>query len=102
MLLKPQNFRSSEARENRIANCFNRFFWTSKLFRDFVALCRGGCVAPQFCRPNDLAICVQRHKAMLLTAHANGFDFTAGCSGLAQCATDAAGRGFAPCMRMLL
>ena len=101
MLFQPENLRGRETGQDGVAQRANGFLQPAKPLRDFVALRGGGGVAPQFRRANDLACLIQRHKPVLLPAHADGFHLGGNRFGLPQRPANRAGGGLAPGVRML-
>ena len=101
MFLEPQDFRRRKPRKHGIPERFDGFLLAAEFSHDLVAFRRSRRVAPQFGRPNYLPRLVQRHKAMLLPAHANGFDLGSHRASLAQCPPDRARRRIPPRVRML-
>ena len=75
MIFEPENFRRGEAGQDGVAQGFDGRFRPAELLGDLIAFGGGGGVAPKFGGTDDFALVIQRHKAVLLAADADGFDF---------------------------
>ena len=75
LFFQPKNFWSGEAGQNGIANRANGRFQSAEFAVISSHSAAVGCIAPEFRRTNHFALRIQRDEAMLLAAHANGFNF---------------------------
>ena len=96
MLFQPLNFRRGEARQYRVAHAADGFFQAAEFLGDGLALGGSGCVAPKFCRANDLTLFIERHKAMLLAADSYAFHLDRAGFGFLERSFDRGGRGSFP------
>ena len=73
VLFQPEDFWRGVARQHGIAGQFDQPGGPAKFLLELLALLRRRGVTPQLGRADDLALFVERHKAVLLPAHADGF-----------------------------
>src|SRR5262245_54832288 len=102
MFLEPENFGSGKPGRDSVAHRADRLFEPAEFFYNLVTLGRSRRITPELGGPNDLALRIDRHKAMLLPADPDRFDFSSHSLGLAQRPPYSTRRGIAPGVRMLL
>jgi hypothetical protein len=74
---------------------------TTEFCVELFALLHGGGVAPEFCRPNDAVLFVERDKPVLLPADADGFDIILCLAEMPQALPDRAVDSVEPYLRIL-
>ena len=102
VVLEPENLRDGEAGENGVAHGLTRALEAAELRGKFLALGDGGGVAPELGGADDFAGLVQRHKAMLLAADADGLHLGGGGLRGLERGLDGFGSRVAPGVRVLL
>ena len=102
VIFEPENFRRGEAGQDGVAERLERLLWPAQLLGDLSALCCRRGVAPEFGGADHFSGLVQRHEAVLLSAHPDGLHLGGVCLRAAQCLSYGARRGLAPGVGMLL
>jgi hypothetical protein len=101
LAFEPQDFGGSESGQDGVANFFDDGRRTAQLVRDLIAFGGSRSIAPKLGRANDLALLIQRHEAVLLSAHPDRSDFAGGSFGLFQRVLDGVAGGVNPSAGML-